>query len=304
MTVERFVERPRRVAFVRMLNRILPLRHRYRRLLGSVAPDARFAVPWCGGKLLFPGKWLESFSQVRHVVEGVRCMPELRLAEQLLGQIGSGTVVDVGAHVGQFTLWAHSRGARRIVAVEPDSLARGLLEESIALSECEGIRVIGAACGAECGRTKMHTGPVSRVAEAGSRADEGVLVTTVDVVWDEAGPVGLVKVDVEGFEAQVLRGAGGLIRHGRAALLIEIHPHLLRAYGDDVRDVVEMLRETYDLTLWQFEPGPTEGPMGRMLWRSGLRGPIRLARVTEVSEALIAASPAQVYLVARPMLFR
>ena len=52
-------------------------------------------------------------------------------------------------------------------------------------------------------------------------------VARLDSVLADAGPVGLIKCDVEGHELAVLRGAEGVLRGSRPALLVEIeerHP--------------------------------------------------------------------------------
>lgn len=293
------VRRPFRVALIRLMNRCLPLRHRYRALLGEIPPGAAFEVPWCGGQLLFPADWLNSFSLFRHVVEGERCMPELRLAEDLLADAPPGGIVDVGAHGGQFVLWARRFRGRKIVAFEPDPMAREILGHVLDINDCPEVRMIGSACGETAGRMRLSTGRVSRIDDGSGDGPGDTSVVALDEALRDEGPIALVKIDVEGFEARVLRGALGLIAEGRAHFLIELHPRNIEAYGDRVGDVVELLMATHDVEIWQFEPGPRVGRLARMLWRSGFLGPRRLPQLPDSGRIPDSSLPPQLYLVAR-----
>jgi hypothetical protein len=50
-------------------------------------------------------------------------------------------------------------------------------------------------------------------------------VTTLDALWDRCGvpPVQVVKIDVEGYELEVLRGGRRLLTDARPDVLVETH---------------------------------------------------------------------------------
>jgi FkbM family methyltransferase len=52
----------------------------------------------------------------------------------------------------------------------------------------------------------------------------------------------LVKIDVEGAELVVLRGATGLLRRNRPTLLLSVHPQFLPSFRQSAADVAEFLR--------------------------------------------------------------
>jgi hypothetical protein len=67
-----------------------------------------------------------------------------------------------------------------------------------------------------------------------------VPVTTLDTWWSAANriPVDAVKIDTEGAELWVLRGAEELIRACRPSIIFELHPRNLRVYPHTAADVL------------------------------------------------------------------
>lgn len=164
-----------------------------------------------------------------------------------------GCFVDVGANVGYFSLLAASRVGRRgrVLAFEPSPYAFERLTKTILSNRIEQIQAFAHALGAARGHAELQfTGQVqanhtpSLVPQPGARTVR-VEVKPLDDILDElrVRHVDLMKVDVEGFEPSVLRGAEESLRAGRvAAVLIELNePWLARAgsSGAEVRAMLE-----------------------------------------------------------------
>jgi FkbM family methyltransferase len=149
-----------------------------------------------------------------------------------------GLFLDVGANVGTYTIWAAEQGAE-VIALEPAADTFGLLEENIALN---GYRVtaVRAAAGDHCGSARFSTG----LDAANSLAADGPAVTdlvTVDSLIGDRRVTGM-KVDVEGFEIDVLRGAARALADHRIGLIqIEWNQASTFAVGTDRRPVAELL---------------------------------------------------------------
>jgi FkbM family methyltransferase len=154
---------------------------------------------------------------------------ELRLVSRLLER--GGDFVDVGAHVGLYTVSAARalRGRGRVLAFEPNPSARVRLEENVALNACSNVVVDSAAVADEAGYATLHvpregdtswsTLDEARVADS---AFVDVETTTLDAeVERRALRPAVVKIDVEGCEVEVVRGARRVLRR-RPALLIEL----------------------------------------------------------------------------------
>jgi FkbM family methyltransferase len=135
--------------------------------------------------------------------------------------------IDVGAHVGNHTRALRALGAQ-VLAVEPQPRFARLLE--FLYRRNPEITVIRAALGSAQGEAQMHVSSrhptVSTLADGwrqariadpsfrGTRWDrtETVRVTTLDALAAAHGRPTLVKIDVEGFEPEVLAGLSQPVR--------------------------------------------------------------------------------------------
>jgi FkbM family methyltransferase len=158
------------------------------------------------------------------------------------------TFFDIGADRAIFSnIFCAMGTARRAVAYEP-STAR--YAEAAALTALNGFesRLIlrPAAAGASAGRsggTLFADGTIVPDSHdpAGQAAE--MEMTTVDREVETLGLVpDVVKIDVEGYEYEVLRGARELLRTRKPALCLELHLDLLDRRGIAPREVVEHLQ--------------------------------------------------------------
>jgi FkbM family methyltransferase len=142
---------------------------------------------------------------------------------------------DVGANVGVFAVeLSRAVGAAgRVIAIEPMVVTAELLRSNLEADGCGNVDIIVAAATALPGQVELQVArdpahhstaaqmpygqiPLSRVAVPG---------VTLDELWDGAGRprVSFIKIDVEGAEEDVLRGAGAMIAATRPQLIVEVH---------------------------------------------------------------------------------
>ena len=145
------------------------------------------------------------------------------------------TFLDIGACHGVYSLTYLSINPRgRAIAVEPSPIAREILEHNLAKNHLsDRYRIIPAAAGENGGA--MYAVPIWHHFEARKRTTEAVVLRTrsVDAICDElACTPDLVKIDVEGFELYVLRGARQLLSR-QPVVYLEIHPQLTAKLGYD-----------------------------------------------------------------------
>jgi FkbM family methyltransferase len=122
---------------------------------------------------------------------------------------GLQTIVDIGAHVGTFTVWAALRSPRaRILAVEPNPQTFAFLEQNIRDNGLhDRVIAVNAAVGAESGAGTLELVEHSlgtRLARSGEGTVK-VNVLTVQSLIDAAGldEVDMLKIDCEGMEYEV-----------------------------------------------------------------------------------------------------
>jgi FkbM family methyltransferase len=78
--------------------------------------------------------------------------------------------------------------------------------------------------------------------ESGKRTE--IRTVSLDQYVAEGNPApSIIKIDVEGYEMQVLTGARQCLKKSRPRLWLEIHPELLRAQKKSPDDVLNLLRE-------------------------------------------------------------
>jgi FkbM family methyltransferase len=118
--------------------------------------------------------------------------------------------VDVGANIGSYTVLAGAVAGADVVAVEPDPGSFASLQSNVELNGIQAkVKCVKAALGASTGSIRFSIGQdtMNRVL----RADESipyqeVPVQTLDGLLAGLTPIAM-KLDVEGFESEVLRGA-------------------------------------------------------------------------------------------------
>lgn len=165
------------------------------------------------------------------------------------------TALDLGAADGAYTLYFLKRtAANAVYAFEPDPAARTLLLANLRLNGLEAderVRVVPRAAG-------QH---------------DAVETTSLDSMYAEIGKPAVVKIDVEGQEAEVLRGAARLLKRGGVAWIVETHSRELE------KDCIRIF-ETNGLTVRILRPA---------WWRFALPEGRRIAH----NRWLVACEPGQ-----------
>jgi FkbM family methyltransferase len=144
--------------------------------------------------------------------------------------IGGGTVVDIGANIGVFSLFAASEPGTRVFAYEPVRATYGQLRENVELNGLQGLvktfnlGVTGASERREI-HVSPHGSPFSSLYGAGGDQTEEISCVGLDRVFADNGieRCDLLKLDCEGAEFEILFGAPDdvLTRVGR--ICVEYH---------------------------------------------------------------------------------
>lgn len=158
--------------------------------------------------------------------------------------------VDVGANVGAYTILAAGAIGANVVAFEPGRTAREWLVLNVALNQCEDrVEVRHQAVGSFSGTsgftkgldTVNHLIPQASSLECDSDT-ELIEITTVDTVLERRSPV-MLKVDVEGFETEVIRGASTtLANRALKCVLLELCG-TGAAYGYDEKHIPDRMKQ-------------------------------------------------------------
>jgi FkbM family methyltransferase len=167
---------------------------------------------------------------------------------------GGMTILDIGAHHGYYTLLASKAvgGNGRIIAFEPSPKERGRLGEHLRLNNCENVRVEPFALEATEEKRELYLVEGAEdycnslrppVVHAGTTTIT-VQTTTLDrfLGAEQIDKVDFIKMDVEGAELNVLKGAGELLaKSPRPVWLIELFDMRTAPWGYAAREVVQLL---------------------------------------------------------------
>lgn len=161
---------------------------------------------------------------------------------------------DIGAHFGLFSLAALHYGGSdaRSIAVDPSPMAVRFTKLQATLNHVsDRLQVVQASAGDCSGWQDMVAVGVlaSGYYVAPSKEHSaGELTKTREITLDElAREFGVapthIKIDVEGYEAAVLRGAETILARSPAPLLfIELHNEIIREGGGNPADTLALLR--------------------------------------------------------------
>ena len=162
------------------------------------------------------------------------------------------TALDVGANLGLYTvLLSRLVGpAGRVIAFEPDPHHFALLKRNCALNGCTNVEAHNMALGSGSGRFVLHKEILNSgnhfLGASGCRhspSEVEVDVASVDEFLPMLQP-DLVKIDVQGWEVEVLRGMRRMLTASpHIALYLEFWPFGLRRAGYSPDELLELLAE-------------------------------------------------------------
>jgi len=133
------------------------------------------------------------------------------------------TVVDVGANVGIFSIFAAAQGVKKVIAYEPVPSTVALLQKNISINKKHNlqskIKVIAKGVSDKKGFLSIYFdgagdegASLMPTHQKISKFSKKVPVTTIDADAKIIGPVDLIKIDAEGLEEEIIRGAEATIR--------------------------------------------------------------------------------------------
>ena len=154
----------------------------------------------------------------------------------LLSSLERPIVIDVGAHIGAFAIWAAGINARaRVLSIEADPATCAVAQMNArSLSACRFTwQVINRAAGDSDGTTVRisDAGPSMshRIHPNGNIEVESIsLPAVLDLAAPNGEPIDLMKIDIEGAEEDFLSGSQAALRRVNA-LVVELHPYLCNA---------------------------------------------------------------------------
>lgn len=198
----------------------------------------------CGEKIRFPAKF-SRYYESDYEPETFRFFRRRVAAGDL--------VIDVGGHIGLFAVLATRLAgpSGKVLSFEPTPFTRSVLEKVVELNGCGGnVEVRPEAVSYQRGSTVFYdTG--SEVSNANSlvrtdrsRIEIPVELTSLDDFAAERGiVVNCIKIDAEGAEYDVLRGARRILTVDRPYVRLGLHPQSIAEKGDLLEQIWDLIEE-------------------------------------------------------------
>jgi len=182
-------------------------------------------------------------------LEGERFLEERCLFRNLV-EPGM-TVVDVGANIRYYMiLFRELVGEKgKVICFEPsqknlEEISRNRYENNFG-----NVNVLEKGVGDESGTFGINEGMNATVSE--KKGDRLVDMVRLDDFVDE--PVDVLKIDVEGFEANVLAGSENIVEEFSPNLFVEVHPNI---YGDRGHEYIfDFIESAYSVRYYESDGG-------------------------------------------------
>lgn len=167
------------------------------------------------------------------------------------------TVYDVGAFEGLLALH-FARHARQVICYEPNSRNHARLLENLRLNGFNNVLVRKTGVGETEQQIQLVWNPAMPGGASAEQITAGHLresvasakvetipVTTLDADAERAGlaPPDLIKIDIEGWELEALKGARRLLNRYRPALFLEMHGETMAEKKRKVAAIVAFLED-------------------------------------------------------------
>jgi FkbM family methyltransferase len=147
------------------------------------------------------------------------------------------TVIDIGAHVGVFTIWAAAQfPTSRLVSVEPSPESFAILRKNCEDNRLTNVDLLQSACGGYTGTSQLYSrGPASMntlytsdALNSSFRAVCSVPVISLDDLLERfhIERPSLLKLDCEGAEYEILMNASDAVLRRLSHIVMEYHLRL------------------------------------------------------------------------------
>jgi FkbM family methyltransferase len=195
---------------------------------------------------------LTEYVQAYLYVFGSYELPSMKIVRSILSN--GGVMIDVGAQIGYVTLEGATASPNvHVIAVEPESKNIARLQRNVGLNNFTNVSIEQTALGSSEGVLRLYlsndenAGTHSALSENANVSDSYIEVPVQrmdDLVRRRAlTAVDIIKIDVEGFEEEVLAGSTATIEQFAPTFLIELSDALQAARGSTTQRIKHWMHE-------------------------------------------------------------
>lgn len=182
---------------------------------------------------------------------------EKELGSQFIKNIQEGaTFLDIGANIGYHSLFVASllRGTGKVYSFEPLPHICKQLQKSIELNNFKNIEICNFGLAEKDGESTLHvrdenTGGSSildlpEMKKFRVKETEQVILKKLDTFLGVITKVDVIKIDVEGYEYEALKGAEGVLRNSHPIIFMEFSPvFYIQESGEKPEKLINFLKD-------------------------------------------------------------
>jgi FkbM family methyltransferase len=190
----------------------------------------------------------DNFQYIFKTQNSCDAIPFMRKLEEKIK--GSKVCVDVGANIGITTIWM-ARNSEKVYAFEPESNNLSRLFENLQVNNVNNVEIIQKVVSDKTGIEDFYLmnsyGHHSLSNKHLSKCIKKIKMSSItldDFVQSrQIENIDVLKIDVEGFELEVLKGSKRLLNSGAIKMIIFEHsPSLLKKQNRDIDEVLQILK--------------------------------------------------------------
>jgi FkbM family methyltransferase len=166
-------------------------------------------------------------------------------------EINKGDVVlDIGAHVGYYTLIAAECVGEtgKVFAFEPDPTNFAILKKNIEVNGFKNVILVQKAVSNRTGITKLHLSEQQHMCHriyewhSSSNSIEVETIALDDYFEDYNGKIDFIKMDIEGAECKTIQGMQSILqRNKQLKMIVEFNPPVMKESGLHPEELPKML---------------------------------------------------------------
>lgn len=178
------------------------------------------------------------------LLNGIR---EPRSTLQIKKELRNGmNILEIGANIGYYVLLESKHiGSGKIYALEPDPRNLNLLTINVYLNNLQDqVKIYPYATGNSNKKIDFYFSDCYNLSGMVSKTNKRIKVKMIridDFFYKKE--INFLRMDVEGYEFKILKGAKELLKKSIEGMFIEIHPRYLREMGTNVRNLLSWLYE-------------------------------------------------------------
>jgi len=259
------------IGLLRLISRLLPLKYKLNGLIGTYLDTKdTLVIPYINQYAIVVHPDTVAASTISNLIfEGGSYLPEYNLLQKIGASLPQGYVfVDVGANIGTI-IWQLADKCGQIYAFEPMPKLNQVIADSAIYNSFTSLKLYNKAVGSNAGFVQMVDNDNSSVLnDTSTPGGVTIEVTTLDEELKDLDKIDFIKIDVEGYEWEVLQGATATIQKHKPLLLVELHPMFLKNYKIAYTTVIDFLEQNnYKISYHSFLEETRMGRLARLLSR-------------------------------------